>query len=146
MYRSSRLMAQCIIKSMKKYILWSFDKIAMFFLLIFFAYSESVTSKMYKIKWRLLNSVKYRQNYTQFRFSYCFFGGHFEWRHNMLLSAVRVCYPARRGPHFSSPWLADYDYHDKPIFTFLFNPCRLRFNLCVSRIQVLTLVVLGCTF
>ena len=29
-----------------------------------------MTSKMYKIKKRLLNSVKYRQNYTQFRFSY----------------------------------------------------------------------------
>ena len=30
---------------------------------------------MYKKK--LWNSVKYRQNYTKFRFSYRFFGGHF---------------------------------------------------------------------
>ena len=61
------------------------------FMLIFFAYAESVTSKRYEIKKRLWKSVKYRQNYTQVRFAYCFFGGHFEWRHNMISSAVRVC-------------------------------------------------------
>ena len=134
-YRSFHLIVQCIRKSRRNRYLMVFRHIYSHFLLIVFASSESMTSKIHKIKKRLWNSVKYRQNYTRFRFSYCFFGGHFEWRHNMLLSAVRVCYPPRRGPqdptgharcvrllvtkkchllflhHFRSPWLADYYLH-----------------------------------
>ena len=50
MYSSSRLMAQCIKKSMQKKSIMVFWQIYIGFFVIFFAYFESITSIVYKIK------------------------------------------------------------------------------------------------